>query len=171
MQRPSRNITSSIKNSQDTSVTKGSKKIGNKFSSSSSSSSSKGDMMNPVEQIFEDPYSLISNPPYSFCTLEDHKRKKNCKGNPWCCYGLGEYKEGIWSKTIDKGISVIPFVQGLGYDISKNFRSNQLSQMVSQYSGLKNLGATCYMNVFLQVSVFSFLFLCFLYPVCPYLCI
>jgi hypothetical protein len=157
MQRSSRNITSSIsslKNSQETTMNKSLKKVGNKSSSSSSSTSLKGDSMNPVEQIFEDPYSLISNPPYSFCTLDDHKRKKNCKGNPWCCYGLGEYKEGIWSKTTnEKGISMIPFVPGLGYDISKNYRSRQLSQIVNQYSGLKNLGATCYMNVFLQVSL------------------
>lgn len=28
--------------------------------------------------------------------LLGHTRKRHCDGNPWCVYGMGEYKEGIW---------------------------------------------------------------------------
>ncbi len=85
--------------------------------------------------------------------LIDHKKKKNCKGNPWCCFGLGEFKEGIWSPRPS-------IFNRLGTDLSLQMRKPLSSSpststdtvLNTHYGGLRNLGATCYMNVTLQVS-------------------
>ncbi len=71
----------------------------------------------------------------------DHKKKKNCLKNPWCLFGLGEYKEGVWSKTFKESIP----------DMTEGLRK-KTHGMVSPPCGLKNLGATCYLNVLVQVT-------------------
>ncbi|KAF8821467.1 ubiquitin carboxyl-terminal hydrolase, partial [Cardiosporidium cionae] len=56
---------------------------------------------------------------------------------PFSPYGLGELKKGIWKKGKNK----------LHHFIGPNPRENR---KCSPYVGLKNLGATCYMNTYLQ---------------------
>ncbi len=64
--------------------------------------------------------------------------KKNCEGNPWCLYGFGEKKEGVW-KNPDVILDV------LCENITK-------TRSVAQPCGLHNAGATCYLSVILQVE-------------------
>ncbi len=71
-------------------------------------------------------------------TYADHTRKKNCEGNPWCLYGFGEKKEGVW-KNPDVILDV------LCENITK-------TRSVAQPCGLHNAGATCYLSVILQVE-------------------
>jgi hypothetical protein len=77
----------------------------------------------------------------------DHARKRNCARNPWCVYGLGE-KDGIWK-------SCNHLIGALGYDVTLNLRSADPTDPTGQRflppAGLKNLGATCYLNVLIQV--------------------
>ena len=64
--------------------------------------------------------------------------RTNCVGNPYCLNGLGEKK---LINLINKEPSV-PLA-----------RDNYLRNLV-EYAGLVNLGATCYINTYLQVSSF-----------------
>ncbi len=72
----------------------------------------------------------------------DHVRRKNCEGNPWCLYGLGEQKEGIW-KNSDLCLEVLCGKQWPG----KQWPVRRLGNP----GGLKNCGATCYLSVIFQV--------------------
>ncbi|KAJ1397600.1 hypothetical protein B484DRAFT_258914 [Ochromonadaceae sp. CCMP2298] len=92
------------------------------------------------EDLIVDPYETISEAKY-ICTLEDHARKKNCAKNPWCLYGLGE-KEGIW-KSDDYLLSAA------GADPTLLLRTRGDLGLVPP-AGLRNLGATCYLNVLVQ---------------------
>jgi hypothetical protein len=84
----------------------------------------------------------------SFLLNADHAKKKNCSKNPWCVFGLGENKEGIWSKAANP-CSV------LGADPSLHLRQ-MVGSKLSPPCGLKNLGATCYLNVLIQVRQHHF---------------
>eukprot|EP01117_Protostelium_nocturnum_P020909 TRINITY_DN971_c0_g1_i4.p1 TRINITY_DN971_c0_g1~~TRINITY_DN971_c0_g1_i4.p1 ORF type:complete len:1030 (-),score=320.61 TRINITY_DN971_c0_g1_i4:193-3282(-) len=68
------------------------------------------------------------------CTRGDkgHKKKTNCSDNPNCFVHLGEYKR-------------TPLEKILGIDPSDFVKNEQI-----RFSGLRNLGATCYMNSLLQ---------------------
>jgi len=110
-----------------------------------------------------DPYRAITSPEI-ICTIQggsvccfflncfsnqflfflDHQRKKNCKKNPWCLYGLGEFKEGIWSDSTK-------LLNKLGPDLSQSYRASDDSGVIYPPAGLRNAGATCYLNVFIQV--------------------
>lgn len=79
---------------------------------------------------------LLCFPSDSACDPADHVKKKNCKSNPWCLFGLGEYCEGIW-KAED--------FRCLGADLLQCDR-----RIDGVGGGLRNLGATCYINVILQ---------------------
>lgn len=81
----------------------------------------------------------------------DHVRKKNCAKNPWCLFGLGE-KEGIWRSS---NIAI----NSLGLDPNVYLRKRDPKQLNDEVlyppAGLRNLGATCYLNVLIQVRNFS----------------
>jgi len=87
-----------------------------------------------------DPYAILHPTPKAsaiVCQPADHTRKKNCANNPWCLYGLGEKKEGIYKLSISE-------LGRLGAD------PHLLVRRGSTPVGIKNLGATCYLNVLIQ---------------------
>eukprot|EP00904_Undaria_pinnatifida_P007871 jgi/Undpi1/4213/HiC_scaffold_16.g07579.m1 len=116
----------------------------------------------PVKREARDPYRMYDPDLYPRCDPEDHVKKKNCENNPRCLYGLGEGKEGIWSSSP-------ALIKALGPDISGALKAVPASETppdasasTSGYasvasppppgfpSGLRNLGATCYLNSQLQ---------------------
>ncbi|KAG1708945.1 hypothetical protein DVH05_022576 [Phytophthora capsici] len=93
-----------------------------------------------------DPY-LLRSPP---CRFSDHHRKRgknanvlrNCADNPNCLYGLGERQKGVW-----QGSKLLRRVFG---DDPRE-RQRELSKHDELLPcGLRNLGATCYLNSMLQ---------------------
>ena len=160
------------------------------------------------KRVVQNPYELITVP-QQICDYHAHHKSKrgslNCKNNPWCCFGLGEDRDGIWAKqnplitkveclsvlryppfllyvrcmyTISNKILRAPtdhpgltafflpsashfsfFVNQLGEDLTSHLRrppndddrlaQNSPSRLLPKV-GLKNLGATCYLNVLIQ---------------------
>ncbi|CAL1536634.1 unnamed protein product, partial [Lymnaea stagnalis] len=68
-------------------------------------------------------------------TCERATCKRNCKGNPFCLNNLGEKK---WYCTVDE-------------TKWQNFDPDSERRQKGHFVGLKNLGATCYVNTFLQL--------------------
>lgn len=103
------------------------------------SASKKKHLPNEFEDVkceLVDPYALIDEA--SICSPDNHGRKKNCQDNPWCVYGFGP---SIWDDD--------RYFECLGKDYAKlkrHFSGNAWSFPV----GLRNLGATCYLNVLMQ---------------------
>lgn len=78
-----------------------------------------------------------------FYHLDEHAcngpvTRRLCLFRPHCLHGLGQKKEGIWAK-------VPPQLRALGPDPSSRCRDAH-----TRHAGLKNLGATCYMNTLFQ---------------------
>lgn len=86
------------------------------------------------------PYGLVLA--RTLCSTEAHKKKDNCTGNPWCVWGMDK-KEGIWASP------PLP-IKVLGEDVTLLKRKSHQGQQTPL--GLKNLGATCYLNVLIQVT-------------------
>ena len=108
-------------------------------SGTSTSLSAKGETSNIINS------SVWSS--FAACEEDGHAKKKNCKGNPLCLFGLQHFG-GIWKE---------PFLyeDKLGPDPSKLLRSffTGGSCGIGEHPkcGLTNLGATCYLNVFIQM--------------------
>jgi ubiquitin carboxyl-terminal hydrolase 48 len=97
----------------------------------------------PVGNDEVDHYGAIANP-VVVCTVIDHKKKKNCANNPWCLFGLiDDKKKGIW-KPRPTGLIE------LGNDPLLLSRRLQ-NTFILKPCGLQNLGATCYLNVLIQM--------------------
>ena len=91
-----------------------------------------------------DLYAAVTNP-LACCRVEDHhKKKKNCVNNPWCLIDLHDEKKGIW-KAKPLCMSM------LGNDPAVMERKVQGDLHKLTPSGIKNLGATCYLNVLIQM--------------------
>ena len=140
-----------------------------------SSKKQKDDSQSSEEKLIVDPYEIIATPvcvcspegwhftleKFINCCSEtflfialcftDHIRKKNCAKNPWCLFGLGE-KEGIWRNSNTA-------INSLGLDPNVYLRKRDPKQLKDEVlyppAGLRNLGATCYLNVLIQVHKFS----------------
>ena len=85
---------------------------------------------------------------FNRCEEEDHTKKKNCKNNPLCLYGL-QNSGGIWNASFS-------CESLLGEDPSSYLRcfgasTTESTTLGSMKCGLKNLGMTCYLNVFIQM--------------------
>ncbi|TDH68292.1 hypothetical protein CCR75_003241 [Bremia lactucae] len=94
----------------------------------------------------DDPY-LLHMPP---CLFSNHHRKigknvgmvRNCVNNPNCLYGLGEHYHGIWQSA--------RLIRRL-YGSDPRERKRPLNACgKAMPCGLRNLGATCYLNSMLQ---------------------
>ena len=90
-----------------------------------------------------DPYGALSQP-QTDCPYGDHRKKKNCANNPWCLLDLIDEKKGIW-KTQPTCILK------LGHDPAYMRRDLQGKSWKLKPSGIQNLGATCYLNVLIQM--------------------
>ena len=110
-------------------------------SSSDEAKTKKGTVAAPSSE--EKKLSALLLGSYSRCEEEDHLKKKNCKNNPLCLYGL-QHGGGIWNTSFT-------CESLLGEDPSLYLRCSNANTTGSKKCGLKNLGMTCYLNVFIQM--------------------
>ena len=83
------------------------------------------------------PRSLLA-----LCAADHHgshsSKRKPCPRNPNCLFGLGERRRGIWENK-PRHVAL------LGSDPADDIRNVE-----AQQAGLRNLGATCYLNSLMQ---------------------
>ena len=77
---------------------------------------------------------------YVPCSTVPSAVKPNCKNNLYCIHGLGYRKQCIWNDKY-----VLPHYYAIGLNNNTTQRN-----VNTEYVGLVNLGATCYMNVLFQ---------------------
>lgn len=96
-----------------------------------------------VTDSSSDPYGALSQP-QTDCPYGDHRKKKNCANNPWCLLDLIDEKKGIWKPQPT-------CILKLGHDPAYMRRDLQGKSWKLTPSGIQNLGATCYLNVLIQM--------------------
>ena len=85
------------------------------------------------------------------CSQDYHaKGRMNCAKTPFCCYGWGDFskkKEGIYKRGPGD------LITKLGKDPKERKRKTLHHKSEDlRPVGLKNLGATCYLNVLIQIN-------------------
>ncbi|KAJ1445669.1 hypothetical protein M885DRAFT_453343, partial [Pelagophyceae sp. CCMP2097] len=99
------------------------------------------------------------------CAWDDHAKKgkrKRCRGNPLCCFGVGEQAKGnvVWGGPKE-------LQNALGPDPSLASRAAATATAPAPPVGIRNIGATCYLASLLQVLFMNVAFRGHLYSLPP----
>jgi ubiquitin carboxyl-terminal hydrolase 48 len=91
------------------------------------------DEIKTSDQITDNILDIVYRIDANICQIG--KCKTNCSANPYCLNGLGEKK----------------LTNLLQKDATITVERNEYFRNKDEYAGLVNLGATCYINTYLQV--------------------
>ena len=105
-------------------------------------------VIEPIVDELPDLYAAMTAP-VARCAPKDHKKKKNCANNPWCLIDIIDEKVGIWKAKPTGMVKLGPDPTALKRILRPPFARNKSAKLTP--GGLKNLGATCYLNVLIQM--------------------